>query len=372
MIDIEGTGVIALAKSTATGLAYAHEGWEIYRNIIYNTPLNTGRVSGGVFCDARESGDTGGPVTGTRFYNNTIYGLLGLNSGVTLQQGSDNLVYNNIWMENFRDDTRAVGNTMFGAAVTTRDYNAFLDTRYTGVTLSAHDEELAESPFVDAVAYDFRLTADTTQGIWLNTPYSVDMAGNADTELSVDRGALVYESVTPITYGVTYNGNGATSGTVPVDATVYNPGDDVTVLGNTGSLAYNGYTFGGWRLQAGSGTVYIADDVIQIYADTTFYAYWQADPASGSVTRNKEICKAFAFDGTVASAEDIILSAPDNSVFIYDDSDPDAVILGIYNSDGEILQAYADDTIYWRDWAGFVKTGVMLTTTFTTYWTVVV
>ncbi|WP_020612673.1 hypothetical protein [Sediminispirochaeta bajacaliforniensis] len=39
------------------------------------------------------------------------------------------------------------------------------------------------------------------------------------------------------TYTVTYNANGANSGTVPTDGSAYLAGDEVTVLGNTGRLA---------------------------------------------------------------------------------------------------------------------------------------
>jgi hypothetical protein len=42
---------------------------------------------------------------------------------------------------------------------------------------------------------------------------------------------------------VIYNGNGSTSGSVPTDGTVYANGAQVTVLGNTGSLAKNSDTF---------------------------------------------------------------------------------------------------------------------------------
>jgi hypothetical protein len=44
---------------------------------------------------------------------------------------------------------------------------------------------------------------------------------------------------------VTYDGNGNTSGIVPVDSNTYLPGATVTVFGNTGSLEKTGYTFGG-------------------------------------------------------------------------------------------------------------------------------
>lgn len=48
------------------------------------------------------------------------------------------------------------------------------------------------------------------------------------------------------TYSVTYEGNGAPTGSVPSDSNVYAPGDRVTVLGNSGGLTRPGFYFGGW------------------------------------------------------------------------------------------------------------------------------
>lgn len=78
------------------------------------------------------------------------------------------------------------------------------------------------------------------------------------------------------TYSVTYNANGATSGTVPIDPTVYDDENStVTVLGNTGNLAKTHYSFGGWNTQAdGQGTNYDEDDTFEIEGNTTLYAKW--------------------------------------------------------------------------------------------------
>ena len=75
---------------------------------------------------------------------------------------------------------------------------------------------------------------------------------------------------------VVYNGNGATSGSVPVDATVYGTGQNVTVLGNPGNLAYPGYTFIGWQTTAdGSGQAYKQNQSFTKPADNvTLYALW--------------------------------------------------------------------------------------------------
>jgi hypothetical protein len=47
---------------------------------------------------------------------------------------------------------------------------------------------------------------------------------------------------------VTYNGNGNTGGTAPVDSINYKDGDTVTVLGNTGNMIKTNYTFLGWSV----------------------------------------------------------------------------------------------------------------------------
>jgi len=87
-------------------------------------------------------------------------------------------------------------------------------------------------------------------------------------------------------YTVTYDGNGAGSGTVPAsDAGV--PNDRITVQGNTGSLARTGYTFAGWNTAAdGSGTSYPTGGAFIITGDTTLYAQWLQNSCtvSGSVS----------------------------------------------------------------------------------------
>lgn len=81
-------------------------------------------------------------------------------------------------------------------------------------------------------------------------------------------------------YTVTYNSNGALSGTVPTDTnSPYSSGSTVTVLGNTGTLVKTGYNFGGWNTLAnGTGTAYAAGATFTITANTTLYAQWTALP----------------------------------------------------------------------------------------------
>jgi uncharacterized repeat protein (TIGR02543 family) len=74
---------------------------------------------------------------------------------------------------------------------------------------------------------------------------------------------------------VSYEGNGATSGSVPT-AEVSGEGGLYTVAGNTGSLERTGYVFGGWNTAAdGSGTTYLAGSgTITLAGDLTLFALW--------------------------------------------------------------------------------------------------
>ena len=86
---------------------------------------------------------------------------------------------------------------------------------------------------------------------------------------------VLYAQWTSITYTVTYEGNGSTSGTAPVDtSSPYASGSTVTVLGN-GNLEKSDYTFSNWNTAAnGSGTSYAVGSTFTITADKVLYAQW--------------------------------------------------------------------------------------------------
>ena len=75
------------------------------------------------------------------------------------------------------------------------------------------------------------------------------------------------------TYSVTYNGNGFTGGTLPVDNVGYGYGSTVTVAGQNG-ISRSGYTFGGWSYSGGLGPSVVTSFSIQ--ANTTLTAVWNA------------------------------------------------------------------------------------------------
>ncbi len=81
-------------------------------------------------------------------------------------------------------------------------------------------------------------------------------------------------------YSVTYNANGATDGSVPVDDKLYLQNDEVSVA-MLGTLAWDGYRFLGWNTQAdGNGIMYQPGDTFQITEDTVLYARWEKAPES--------------------------------------------------------------------------------------------
>jgi uncharacterized repeat protein (TIGR02543 family) len=92
-------------------------------------------------------------------------------------------------------------------------------------------------------------------------------------------------NLTP-TYTVTYDPNGADSGSVPIDSVAYYTGKTVTVLDNTNGLAKTGYIFSGWNTAVdGNGTTYSGGQTFAMgSANVTLYAKWTDCVADGFET----------------------------------------------------------------------------------------
>jgi len=85
------------------------------------------------------------------------------------------------------------------------------------------------------------------------------------------------------TYTVTYDGNNATSGNVPIDDYIYLLNNVVTVEGNTGNLEREGYIFSGWNIKAdGSDTSYMGGNTFTITGNVTLYAQWEEEPTEST------------------------------------------------------------------------------------------
>jgi uncharacterized repeat protein (TIGR02543 family) len=99
-----------------------------------------------------------------------------------------------------------------------------------------------------------------------------------------------------VEYTVTYNANGATSGTAPADQTKI-AGTDLTLATNSAGLARDGFTFAGWNTASdGSGESYAAGETYGTDADLTLYAEWtyleynigDTGPAGGTIFYDDE------------------------------------------------------------------------------------
>lgn len=90
---------------------------------------------------------------------------------------------------------------------------------------------------------------------------------------------LAYQSYANLNaFRVIYDGNGSTSGTVPIDNNVYQQSDIAGVLDNVGTLVRIGFIYTGWNTAVdGTGTDYSGGGLINIgSANVTLYATWIA------------------------------------------------------------------------------------------------
>ena len=116
-----------------------------------------------------------------------------------------------------------------------------------------------------------------------------------------------YLSFLPV-YTITYNANGAETGSVPTDANKYRTNETLTVLGNTGSLAKTGYAFSGWNTAAdGSGTTYVAGaNLAKIGSNVVLYAQFEKAQitaltlSSGVVESNTPVTATLVIDPSPA------------------------------------------------------------------------
>ncbi len=157
------------------------------------------------------------------------------------------------------------------------------------------------------------------------------------------------------TYNVKYDGNGATSGSAPVDSYDYVSGASAKVKANTGSLAKAGYTFGGW---SSGGTTYTAGQTITILGDVTLTAVWMEAPAN--VTYTVTYNNNYAGGGMYTSQTGIIPgstltppSAPSRSGYTFMGWYKDTACVDAWKFDINVVSA---DTNLYARWAASTYT----------------
>jgi len=105
-------------------------------------------------------------------------------------------------------------------------------------------------------------------------PGSALKMGDSDVTLYAQYSTTPPGLVVIYDYGVSYNGNGADSGSVPGSVEGETP---ITISGNTGYLFKEGYAFAGWNTAPdGSGRAYAPGDVYDQVGYITLYAQWAA------------------------------------------------------------------------------------------------
>jgi uncharacterized repeat protein (TIGR02543 family) len=191
--------------------------------------------------------------------------------GATFAMGSSNVVLYAQWTQIPTYSVTYSGNGATGGAVPL-DGNKY--AAGATVTVLGNSGTLADTGFT--------FSGWNTAANGTGTAY----AGGVTFAMGSSNVAL-YAQWTPVpTYTVTYNGNGATSGAIPVDGNKYAAGAAVTVLSDSGTLVNTGYTFSGWNTAAnGAGTAYSGGSTFAMgSANVVLYAQWTASGATFTVT----------------------------------------------------------------------------------------
>ncbi len=181
----------------------------------------------------------------------------------------------------------AVASTMPAAATT---YTATWTANKYNVTTSLTNASVnSGTTGTNAATYgsSYSLTLAAADGYVLPTTITVTIGGSAapsgsysysySTGVVTITGSYITGNIVITAAGeenvfrVTYSGNGNTGGTVPSDATAYDPDAEVTVA--AGVPTKTNYTFVGW-LNSVDNTIYRAGQAFTITAHTTLTAQW--------------------------------------------------------------------------------------------------
>lgn len=152
--------------------------------------------------------------------------------------------------------------------------------------------------FSDGSAVSFPLEISKSMELvaqW--TSYPTD-GGTGGTPSGDSEGITGSGSASSSTYSITYDANGADSGTVPASQTKL-AGKTVTLAKNSGNLTKEHHTFSGWNTQAdgkgqfyGEGTTYATDANVTLYAQWTMWNQVEPvhfDVGAGNVNFNTQV-----------------------------------------------------------------------------------
>jgi uncharacterized repeat protein (TIGR02543 family) len=197
--------------------------------------------------------------------------------------------------------TEVTAATTVSAALDHTLYARWTPHTYT-VTYVANGATSGAAPAPQVKTHGVSVPAETNYGDLAKTGYTFTgwntAANGSGTDYpvgrlyAVDANVTLYAKWTPLTFAVTYNANGATSGTVPA-AQVKTYGVALTLAANPGVLTKPGAVFGGWSTTAdGTGTYYAAGATYSAEAAVTLYVKWMdatitLDNGAGALARSR-------------------------------------------------------------------------------------
>ncbi len=197
----------------------------------------------------------------------------------------------------------------------------------------------AVSTLIASGAGDLRLYGDAQAWSATNTyPTRTDnifvASTNSVAPQTITLSQALYAFGGVIKYNVTYDGNGADSGSVPIDSNTYAESATVTVLGNTATLTKSGYTFDGWNTQSnGSGTTYQPAATFSMgTASVTLYAKWTS---SGPTATAPTVGDGSTTPYEIGTLENLYWIAADSSRWAYNykqTADIDASVTSTWDS----------------------------------------
>lgn len=124
------------------------------------------------------------------------------------------------------------------------------------------------------------------------------------------------EYIAPESYNVTYDGNNATSGEVPIDNNIYLSGSEYTVLNNSGNLKKENATFAGWSktaikeiINSENSNVIEPNSKDIINSNITLYAVYCTDKNNNSICDYKETLHNITYDKGLSTSGTVPLDS---------------------------------------------------------------
>lgn len=253
----------------------------------YTVPTNLNRYIYGDPVDVEAAPKYEGYTFEGWTYNDKIYAKDTANASLTI---TENVTLVGVWTKN----TPNIITVTYQSGVECENANDPLAKKYTFSTAINEDYTVLDNMWYNRPGYTFKnwvVAEPEITGFSFIDHIAALFAGPANLGqkyVGNDIITALSENITleaqwePINYTVTYDGNGATGGTVPVDSNSYFYNDIATVK-EKGSLVKPGFSFVEWNTSPfGTGTSYSESSKITITDNVRLYAIWRAEPTPGS------------------------------------------------------------------------------------------